>query len=121
MGLDDMLNGIANYVNQGTVKFDESQMKDVRSRLVKVSSSVENTTQHVTGVISEAQSVWSGAAADKFFESCAQLMKSSNELVGRINTNINSLDSAIAILSSADDKVQSNVEKLGTANIFKNK
>lgn len=116
--LQTLFDSAFSVVNSEKVKLDEEKAAALSSKLGMIASEIEMAAAQIEGPISEAQSLWTGEAAESFFAELSKLVNSTKEIGVKVGENRRSVDSAAAIIMAADKKNIQNVESLSGRSAF---
>lgn len=116
--LQTLFDSAVSVVNNEKVRLDEEKAAALSKKLGMIASEIEMAASQIEGPISEAQSVWTGEAAESFFAELAKLVSDTKAIGAKVSENRQSVDSAVAIIMAADRQNLSDVEELSGRSAF---
>lgn len=102
------------------VKIDMNKAADFAARLGKISAEILNATEQIKGPAADAQRVWTGKAAEKFFADVSALTEETAAIGVRVEQNSRQVRKASEILMNADKRASTDVSGLSTGDTFTN-
>ena len=115
-----LINSAISYANEDKIKLDENKAAEISNTLGKISSEIEMAAAQINGSISEAQPIWTGQAAEKFFSEISKLVSETKEISEKVRQNRQQFDNAVSIIMAAENKVFKDTNDLPAGNIFIN-
>lgn len=104
----------------GKVKIDMNKAADFAARLSKISSEILNAAEQIKGPAADAQRVWTGKAAEKFFADVSALTEETAAIGARVEQNSRQVRKASEILMNADKRANTDVSGLSSGGTFTN-
>ena len=86
--LETLFSNAVSYINNEKIKFDEDKARALSHQLEKISSTIENAVAQIKGPISDSQPVWTGEAADNFFNELNELINETQAIAERVDQNL---------------------------------
>lgn len=106
--------------SEGRIRIDTDKAADFSARLGRISAEILNAVEQIKGPAADAQRVWTGKAAEKFFADISALAEEAAVIGARVEQNSKQVRKAAEILMNANRQAGTDVSGLSSANTFDN-
>lgn len=100
------------------IEFNSETADIISGRMRKISNNISDTCSTIKAIISQANSSWTGTAAESFIFSCQKLITSTEEFSQKLETDRNNIELAAQRLAEGDNNSKGKIDQLSTNDIF---